>query len=64
MATNRTPKPATPKPADLPLPVVPGDAWVTALTQPAPPERFLWCDECHYWHAEVNECAYTSRVGL
>lgn len=51
MATNPNPTPT-------------GDAWVASLVQPAPPERFLWCDECHYWHGEVNECPYTDRIGI
>ena len=52
MATNPTPR-------TLPG----GDAWVATLQTPAP-ERLIWCDECHYFHREINECAYvTPRVG-
>lgn len=44
------------------LRIATGDAWVATLTQPAP-ERRLWCEECHYWHREVNECAYVTKAG-
>jgi len=36
-------------------------AWLTSLA-PAR-ERLLWCDECHYWHGSINECAYVTKAG-
>jgi hypothetical protein len=35
--------------------------WIASL-QPKR-ERLIWCDECHYWHNTVNECAYSPKVG-
>lgn len=51
MATNRKP-------------LIPNDyvTWLNGLLPQR--QRLLWCDECHYWHQSINECAYvTPRVG-
>lgn len=36
--------------------------WVSSLAPQR--ERLIWCDECHYWHATVNECPYIERLGM
>lgn len=36
-------------------------AWIASLAPER--ERLIWCDECHYWHQSVNECAYVTKAG-
>jgi len=36
-------------------------AWVSSLKPER--ERLIWCDECHYWHGTINECAYVTKAG-
>jgi hypothetical protein len=35
--------------------------WVATLSTAPTPASRIWCDECHYWHDAINECAYVTK---
>jgi hypothetical protein len=37
--------------------------WVATLSTAPTPASRIWCDECHYWHDAINECAYVTKAG-